>query len=88
LRRARVAEQFGKVVGYCALSDQYRILWAIKMSRTSGLARMTFLLGNSSSALIAPELVSQFLQQKWQFRVIGEYNKLPRIAKTPPHERI
>jgi hypothetical protein len=42
LRRARVGEQFGKVVGYCALRDQYRILWAIRMSRTSGLARMFF----------------------------------------------
>jgi hypothetical protein len=38
LRRARTAEQFGKVVGYCALRDQYFILWAIRTSRTSGRA--------------------------------------------------
>jgi hypothetical protein len=30
------------VVGYCALRDQYRSLWAIKMLRTSDLARMVF----------------------------------------------
>jgi hypothetical protein len=29
-----------------------------------------------------------FLQEQWQFRVIGEINKLPRTAKTPLHERI
>jgi hypothetical protein len=40
LRRARDCEQFG--YEYRALSDQYRSLWAIKMSRTSGLARTFF----------------------------------------------
>src|ERR1700751_6367271 len=42
LRRARDAEQFWYVDGYRALRDQYRSLCAIKMSRTSGLARMFF----------------------------------------------
>ena len=46
LRRARDAEQFGYVDGYRALRDQYRSLCAIKMSRTSGLARMVFRLSS------------------------------------------
>jgi len=40
LRLARDALQFGNEDGYCALKDQYRSLCAIKMSRTSGLARI------------------------------------------------
>jgi hypothetical protein len=42
LRLARDGEQFGNAVGYCALRDQYRSLCAIRMSRTSGLARTFF----------------------------------------------
>jgi hypothetical protein len=39
-RLARDALQFGNEDGYCALKDQYRILWQIRIARTSGLARI------------------------------------------------
>jgi hypothetical protein len=41
---------------------------------------------NSSSALLVQELVSQFLQQKWQFRLIGEINNPAGTAKMLRHE--
>jgi hypothetical protein len=40
LRRARDAEQFGKQVGYCALKDQYFILWAIRISQLSRVSEV------------------------------------------------
>jgi len=42
LRRARDGRQFGKQAGCCARRDQYFILWAIKISRTSGRACIRF----------------------------------------------
>ena len=41
LRLARDALQFGNEDGYRALNDQYRILWHIRIDRTSGLARIS-----------------------------------------------
>jgi hypothetical protein len=41
---------------------------------------------NFGSALLAPELGSQFLQQKWQLRVPGEISGPARTAKMLLHE--
>src|ERR1700687_2614029 len=57
------------------------------MSRTSGRAcNSIFLPRNSRSALLTTELGSQFFQQKWQFRVPGEFSGTARTAKTLLHE--
>ena len=62
LRRARDGEQFG--YEYLALSDQYRSLWAIKMSRTWGRARIFF----------------DFPQKKLPFCTSGDRTREPVFA--------
>jgi hypothetical protein len=82
-RRAREAEQFGNAVGYCALSDQYLSLCAIKMSRTSGLARMVFRLPSQEFAFCASRhrTRTQFFQQNSNFRELGDMRTQRMLPK-------
>jgi len=78
---------FGYADGYRPISAHRFIFLASKCSRICGRAfNSIFLPIGWSSALLAPELGSQFLQQKWQFLVPGEISGPARIAKTLLHE--
>jgi hypothetical protein len=80
--RALSGEMFGYAEGYRPISDQRFIFLASKCSRICGRAcNSTFLRRSSRSALLATGLGSQFLQQKWQFRVPGEISGPPELPK-------
>jgi hypothetical protein len=71
--RAFSGEMFGYADGYRPISAQRFIFLASKCSRICGRAcNSIFLRRNSHSALFVTGLGSQFLQQKWQFRVPSE----------------
>jgi len=86
-RRALAGEMLGYMDGYRPISAQRRIFFASRCSRICGRAcNSIFLRQNSGSALLVPELGSQFLQQKWKFRVSDQMTNPAEPAKMLLHE--
>ena len=85
--RALAGGQFGYALGWRPLSAHFCIALASRCSRICGRAfNSVFLRQNSSSALIAADLGSRFLQQRWQFRVSDRMTNPSRTAKMLLHE--